>query len=146
MSDGKPPKMEQRNFSAGETIFMEGDAGESAFLVVSGVVEISRQTERGKTVLGEIQPGGLFGEMALINDKPRMATATTAKDTICFEIPIKAFHEGLNQADAFMKAMLLSLIQHVRRLSDLLEKANQFEDGDVQLFLADDTGEYKRVK
>jgi len=141
--------METKRFPAGAKIFGEGDHGDMAFLVESGRVEISRQADDRKMVLGEIQAGGLFGEMALINDKPRMATATATEETACFLIPVEVFQEELGQANALLKALLLSFIQHVRHLTDLLEHAQEKSDtGDdeVQLFMPDDSGAYRRVK
>ncbi len=58
--------MDQRKFAAGDILFSEGDAGDSAFLVVQGAVQILR----GDTVLGEIEAGQILGEMALINKQP----------------------------------------------------------------------------
>ena len=144
--------METKRFPAGTKIFGEGDRGDMAFLVESGRVEISRQADDRKMVLGEIQAGGLFGEMALINDKPRMATATATKETACFLIPVEVFQEELGQANALLKALLLSFIQHVRHLTELLERAQDAQDtGDsnddeVEFFMPDDSGAYRRVK
>ena len=79
--------MEQKTYAVGEVVFNEGDAGDSGFLVASGTVEISRQSEGEKEVLGTIKQGQMFGEMALISDKPRSATATAAEATICVLVP-----------------------------------------------------------
>ena len=60
--------MEQNQFAAGECIFEENAAGDTAFLLASGVIEISRAIDGEDTVLGEIEAGQIFGEMALISD------------------------------------------------------------------------------
>ncbi len=141
--------METKRFPAGAKIFGEGDRGNMAFLVESGRVEISRQADDRKMLLGEIQAGGLFGEMALINDKPRMATATAAEETTCFLVAVEVFQEKLGQANALLKALLLSFIQHVRHLTELLEGAQESGDSgddEVQLFMPDNSGAYRRVK
>lgn len=138
------PEMERRTFAKGEDVFKEGDAGDAAFMVESGRVEIWREMDGMRTVLGEVKPGGLFGEMAMINSKPRMASAAAAEDTVCYVIPVSVFNEKLNQADALMKALLLSFMQHVRNLTKMLEDAKS-DDG-VQWFQPDQSGEYKRIK
>ncbi len=141
--------METKRFTAGTKIFGEGYHGNVAFLIESGRVEISRQADNKKMVLGEILAGGLFGEMALINDKPRMATATAAEETTCFLIPEEVFQEELGHANALLKALVLSFIQHVRHLTELLERAQESGDsGDdgVQLFMPDNSGAYRRIK
>ncbi len=65
------PGVPKRNFAKGKTIFKEGDLGDEFFVVVRGRVEI-RSGDRHFETLG---PDGIFGEMALIDDSPRSATA-----------------------------------------------------------------------
>jgi CRP/FNR family transcriptional regulator, cyclic AMP receptor protein len=60
-----------RSFSKGDTIFREGEQGEEFFVVVHGKVEIRSANRRLETVGAK----GIFGEMALIDDSPRSATA-----------------------------------------------------------------------
>lgn len=70
-----------RKFEAGEVIFAEGDAGEYAFSVVSGTVEISKQSDGDKKVLAILGPGEIIGELAVFTDHPRTATATALDAT-----------------------------------------------------------------
>lgn len=63
-----------RNFSAGEPICRLGDHGDSMMAVVVGTVRISRPTSRGKEIiLADLRSGELFGEIALLDGKPRSA-------------------------------------------------------------------------
>lgn len=63
-------------FRAGETIFQRGNPGESMMVVLSGRVKISNYSADGKeAVLNFIEPGGVFGEIALLDGKPRTADA-----------------------------------------------------------------------
>lgn len=105
------------SFWEGETIFTEGDRGRAAFLVISGAVEISTNSDGCKVVLGEIHENGLFGEMALIDDSPRMATATAIAQTICLIIPDYLFVEKLASVDPFTRALLRMLCGNVRSIS-----------------------------
>lgn len=74
-----------RRFAAGETIFKAGDAGDGLYLVESGRVQISAVVGNGQSrVLAIIGPGDFFGEMALLDDGPRSATATAEAETETF--------------------------------------------------------------
>jgi len=144
--------MQEQTFPAGTVLFREGDAGDAAFLVRDGAVEISREVDGSRVVLGEIAPGGLFGEMALISDAPRMATATARLDTVCFVVPPDVYASELEKANAFMRALILSLIGHVRSLSAKLEAPGETggdaagdgtSDG-IEIFQPDGQGGYHK--
>src|SRR6516164_6913107 len=66
-----------RSFGVGETICRIGDPGGSMMAVLTGTVRISLPTAKGKEViLGDLHPGELFGEIAMLDGKPRSANAT----------------------------------------------------------------------
>src|SRR4051812_38705649 len=64
------------NYAAGQTVFREGDDGEKMYAVIGGTVDI---IIKGKMV-ERIDSGGVFGEMALIESRPRVATALVSAD------------------------------------------------------------------
>jgi CRP/FNR family transcriptional regulator, cyclic AMP receptor protein len=67
----------RRGFTAGDSICRLGDHGDSMMAVVVGAVRISLPTTRGKEViLADLRPGELFGEIALLDGKPRSANVT----------------------------------------------------------------------
>ncbi len=61
---------EPRPLAAGEAAIHEGDEGKEAFVVVRGSLRVTR----GETVLAELGPGAIFGEMSLVSDAPRAAS------------------------------------------------------------------------
>ena len=66
-----------RSFGPGETVCRIGDPGGSMMAVLAGTVRISLPTVRGKEIiLGDLHTGELFGEIALLDGKPRSANAT----------------------------------------------------------------------
>src|SRR5690606_39858394 len=76
----------RRHFRAGETIFAEGDPPTAAFLIESGRVQISTRRHGDPQVVAELGPGELLGEMAVIDDAPRSASAFAITD--CVFLPI----------------------------------------------------------
>lgn len=71
----------QLRFSAGETIFEQGDQGDLVYMIVAGQVEAIREDERGEErLLATMGPGEYFGEMALISEAPRTATVRAKTD------------------------------------------------------------------
>jgi len=86
-----------RDFRAGAVIFEEGDPGRALFVVVEGAVEITRATAQGPYVLNTLGPGDAFGELALIDDFPRSATArvvTPGRLLILYKSDFDALIEG----------------------------------------------------
>jgi signal transduction histidine kinase len=80
------------SYLKGATIFREGEEGHEAFFVLSGTVEIVKKTEAGEPrVLDVLEVGALFGEMALIDQLHRSATARAGSDCHLFVIPKARF-------------------------------------------------------
>jgi len=78
----------EREFHAGQEIFREGDRGDGVYVVKEGLVEISGWiNQETRRVLSHIRPGGIFGEMAIIEHRPRSASAAASKDTTAYFIP-----------------------------------------------------------
>jgi len=68
-------KLFEKEYEAGETIFLEGEPGKALFIVLDGRVSISRVGPEGEYRLAALAPGSYFGELALIDDLPRSGTA-----------------------------------------------------------------------
>lgn len=63
-------------------MFSEGDPGDAMYVVVQGLVQVYRDTTSGRLVLAKIRPGEFFGEMALLGNSSRTATAVALSDTV----------------------------------------------------------------
>lgn len=77
---------EHQAFVAGQAIFREGEPGEVLYIVVEGQVEVLLEHQKLET----LGPGDILGEMALIEDRPRSATAIARTD--CLLTPITRQH------------------------------------------------------
>jgi CRP/FNR family cyclic AMP-dependent transcriptional regulator len=108
---GFPPK----SFTAGAPIFEEDEKGDSMFLIRSGEVEIERH---GK-VIESLGPGGIFGEMALIDGSPRSATARAKTDCVVAPINEKTFLFLVHETPYFAIAVMRTLADRVRRMNQM---------------------------
>jgi signal transduction histidine kinase len=78
----------ERAFVTDQEIFKEGDTGDGMYVLKDGLVEISVRAGRvGRHVFTHIGPGEIFGEMAVVEDKPRSASATARKESQVYFIP-----------------------------------------------------------
>jgi NADH:ubiquinone reductase (H+-translocating) len=90
---GKSASVGREHYEEQSVVFRQGDRGDRLYIVVDGQVEIVRQDAgREEQILGQIGPGECFGEMALVNENPRMATARTVTDTNLLSLDRDAFH------------------------------------------------------
>ena len=67
-----------KKIPANTALFQEGDRGEEMYIIQSGKVKISKRIRGVEKTLATLEKGEFFGEMAILNDKPRSATAETA--------------------------------------------------------------------
>lgn len=108
--------LEREIFAKGSYLFHEGEQGDRAFLVQSGMVEIVRNAGGEEKILGTITDGGIFGEMALIDDKPRMASARAAEATTVIVVSRMRFKQKLVKTDPFVRGLLNILADNVRSM------------------------------
>jgi CRP-like cAMP-binding protein len=106
--------LERQTFKAGTPIIKQGDAAHAAYVVDSGKVEIWIDRAGAKRVLSEVTTGGIFGEMALIDAKPRSANVTAVSDTVCIVVPETLFKQKIESVDPLIKTLLRVLVRNVR--------------------------------
>jgi CRP-like cAMP-binding protein len=77
----------ERRFPAGHAVALEGEGGLVFFVVESGEANVEVRGEQ----VGKLGPGDSFGEIALIDRRPRTATVTAASDLTCYSLPVFVF-------------------------------------------------------
>lgn len=120
---GGSDKTSRKRFKAGTVIFREGDTGEEAYVVESGRVLIVKEVDDRTVALGEIGQSGVFGEMALIDDHPRMASARAAEDTVCMVIPKPALKAQINRTPDLVILVVETLLHDIRKMGRELVEA-----------------------
>jgi len=102
---------EFESFTQGQTIFQESDLGEVMYVVIEGEVDI---IVHGKVVLSLV-PGGILGEMALIDEQVRSATAVAKTDCKLASINKKRFHFLVQQTPNFALLVMKVMAGRIRR-------------------------------
>ncbi len=109
--------LERRGYGPGDVIFREGDRGDCAYLVKEGSVEIYKTIDGKEKILGAIGKGGIFGEMALVDDTPRMAFSRAVEATQLVVISRMMFHQKLEKTDPFIRGLLNIFADNIRRMT-----------------------------
>lgn len=102
-----------RHFKAGEKIFLEEDGGDAMYMVRSGRVDVITYG----TVLENIRTGGIFGEMALIDNGPRSAAAMAAEPTEVVAIDKPTFLAVVRDDPQFALRVMGLLATRLRRMN-----------------------------
>jgi CRP-like cAMP-binding protein len=114
---------------AGQTVFAEGDQGQTMYIVESGAVDLLLAA-RGKEPIASFGPGEFFGEMSLLDDQPRFASAVTSAPTRLLKIERSDFPELLRgNVEIGVKMLRMLARRHqqceMRLASALVEGAAQ---------------------
>jgi len=111
-----------RRFMAGEVIFNEGDPGDSSYLVIDGTVRVVRKGSGDERVLGKIEVGELLGELAVLDQGARSATAVAETDCELRVMPAEAVREELEKLAPWVGSMIHTLEQRFRNLQQQLDR------------------------
>ena len=112
-----------RHVARGETIFMKGDAGASLFAVCSGMVEVLVPSAEGKNaVINLINEGEIFGEIALLDGRPRTADALAFTDCTLMVLERRDFLPLLREQPEIAVKLLEILCARIRRTTEQVEE------------------------
>ena len=103
-----------RLFEKGEVLFKEGDRGAEAYVIKSGRVRISVIKDNVWEDHGIREAPSIIGEMAIVSDMPRMATATAEEETVCITLARVVMRRLLESADLETRTIVEFLINHIR--------------------------------
>jgi len=114
MSDRSNPLM---TLPAGEVLFREGEAGDRMFVLQSGRVQLTRNGHKGVELVATVGPGEFFGEMAIINNRPRSATAEVIE-------PAKVLALDPHTFEAMLAKNAEIAVRMILQLASRLDEAN----------------------
>jgi Fe-S-cluster-containing hydrogenase component 2/thioredoxin reductase/CRP-like cAMP-binding protein len=93
-------RMPLKKLKAGETLFKEGDAGDTLYLLRSGNLTLTRKSDSGPVVVAQLRSGELAGELAVMSDGQRHETAVATVATELIEIGRAEFGELMKRRDS----------------------------------------------
>src|SRR3979411_2151080 len=107
-----------REFSKGLVLFREGEPGKEMYVVQSGKVSITKTVRDTEKVLATLGAGEFFGEMSILNNKPRSAGAVMAEDGKLLVIDPRTF-------EAMIRGNVEIAVRLIKKLSDRLQEADE---------------------
>jgi serine/threonine protein kinase len=106
----------QTTFPKGTVILNEGDAGNSAYIIVSGQCEVRKKISGVQSVLKTLGPGEVFGEMAVLTESARTATVVATEDTTALVVTRTVMQTELDTMKPWMARLLHTIAERFRDL------------------------------
>ncbi len=131
---GKAMQQNRMRVSQGDTIFVEGERGDTMYVIVAGKVQISRTGAGSPVVLATLEPGSFFGEMAVVDQTERTATAVALTDVTLLAVHASELELLLKQRPDLGAKMIRTLTRRLRYTT------NQVMDEKEKIALLFDSG------
>jgi CRP/FNR family transcriptional regulator len=107
-----------KSYVKDEVIFTENSPGKEMFIISSGRINLYKERQGGRILLATVYPGDFFGEMALVDNSPRSATAIAAEDTQLIILDEAKFFYLLRQQPEFALVMMQRLCEMLRHTTE----------------------------
>ena len=105
-------------FAGGQQIFKYGDAGDCAYLIEEGIIEVIGVANGKEHRIKLLSKGDLFGEISLIDHRPRTATVRAIEKAVLVPIPRKLIDGLLDKSDPILRHLLLLILERFRDKHD----------------------------
>ena len=122
-----------RNYPKDTMIFSECQSGQDMFIIQSGQVKISKVVDDNEVILAVLQKGDFFGEMALLENKPRSASAIAHEDCVLMAVNRKNFDQMVATQAQLITRLTITLAERLWSMSRQLTNA-QLRDPMFKLF------------
>jgi len=112
--------MRELRYNPGDVIIIEGTFGSTAYILKSGTVEVQKQGTHKKVVLAVLNAQEIFGELGLIDDKPRSASIVAKTPVVVDEISREDFVSLLDDKASFIIPILRTFFEHLRQANQMV--------------------------
>ena len=120
MSDPLQPRF-GRDFSAGEVLFREGEPGDEMYVIQSGLVRIVKRVAGEYRSLATLGRGEFIGEMAILNGRPRTATALVLEDARCLVIDAATLEQMLSSNTEIALRLVKKLARRLDSADEMIQ-------------------------
>ncbi|MGK4005780.1 Crp/Fnr family transcriptional regulator [Sorangium sp. So ce1036] len=110
-----------REYVPGDVLFREGESGDVMFVIQSGAVRVSKSVAGEDKVLAVLGPGEFVGEMAILNGKPRNATATVVEPSRCLVVEARTLQAMLQRNSEIALRLIKKLAKRLDAANALVE-------------------------
>ena len=113
--------LKERSIAKGETLFLEGEPGDTMFLVIEGKLKLGQTSKDGReSLLAVLGPGEMCGELSLFDPGPRTSTATALTDAIVLSLGQEQLKPWLSGRPELAAALLQALARRLRRTNEAM--------------------------
>jgi CRP/FNR family cyclic AMP-dependent transcriptional regulator len=117
----EPHELERRSYRAGETIFRQGEPGDTMYIIESGEVQIRLFGDMAQAIpLHTLRAGEFFGELSLFDGLPRSASAVALTDVVVLELEDDAFLGFLASQPRSARAIFRTMSTRLRETNAML--------------------------
>ncbi|TET19218.1 MAG: cyclic nucleotide-binding domain-containing protein, partial [Candidatus Cloacimonadota bacterium] len=121
--------LKKEHYKKGKRIINEGELGDSLFIILEGEVEVVKGKGKNSKRVASLQAFDFFGEMSLLENKPRSASIIAKKDSLLLKLSKTNFEKLVNKfpiiSFRIMKTLSARIRETDRRLIDDLKKKNK---------------------
>jgi hypothetical protein len=110
--------MTRKHFTQGQVLFREGDPADGVFRLLSGTVDIVREVDGDPILLGTVGAGQFIGEMGVVENRPRSATARSASGVEVEFLTSTEFLDQIAGSPQGARELIQRLSQRLREASD----------------------------
>ena len=113
--------MVEIHVAKGQTVFVEGDEGESLYVIRTGKIKLGHASTDGReTLLAVLGPGEMFGELSFFDPGPRVSSATALTDTALASLSRSSLRPWLTGRPEVAEALLQAMAHRLRRTSEAM--------------------------